>query len=87
MTWQSVLQTHHPENSPLALCDTCPRSFHLLCMGLDWEDLPEGSWSCPRCAEKKGIPTKRLTVDDVKARQSLGRYVCCWCAYMHLLLA
>lgn len=69
------LQMHHPDNSPLALCDTCPRSFHLLCMGLDWEDLPEGTWSCPRCAERKGIPTKRLTVDDVKNRQSLGRYV------------
>ncbi len=63
---------HHPEGSPLALCDTCPRSFHLLCMGLEWEELSEGDWSCPRCAERKGLPTKRLTVDEVKNRQSTG---------------
>ncbi len=67
-----LLQMHHPEGSPLALCDTCPRSFHLLCMGLDWEELSEGDWSCPRCAERKGLPTKRLTVDEVKNRQSTG---------------
>ncbi|DBA68705.1 TPA: hypothetical protein ACH3X2_013498 [Trebouxia sp. C0005] len=66
------LKMHHPEGSPLALCDTCPRSFHLLCMGLDWEELSEGDWSCPRCAERKGLPTKRLTVDEVKNRQSTG---------------
>ena len=41
-------------------------------MGVEWEELPEGDWSCPRCAERKGIPTKRLTVDDVKNRQSTG---------------
>lgn len=67
-----VLQMHHPEGSPLALCDSCPRSFHLLCMGVEWEELTEGDWACPRCAERKGIPTKRLTVDDVKNRQSTG---------------
>ncbi|DBA80639.1 TPA: hypothetical protein ACH3X1_007887 [Trebouxia sp. C0004] len=66
------LKMHHPEGSPLALCDTCPRSFHLLCMGLEWEELSEGDWSCPRCAERKGLPTKRLTVDQVKNRQSTG---------------
>ncbi|KAL3155881.1 hypothetical protein ABBQ32_012881 [Trebouxia sp. C0010 RCD-2024] len=66
------LKMHHPEGSPLALCDSCPRSFHLLCMGVEWEELPEGDWACPRCAERKGIPTKRLTVDDVKNRQAAG---------------
>ena len=67
-----LTQMHHPEGSPLALCDSCPRSFHLLCMGVEWEELAEGDWACPRCAERKGIPTKRLTVDDVKNRQSTG---------------
>ncbi|OVA02721.1 GNAT domain [Macleaya cordata] len=31
----------------LLLCDQCPSSFHLSCLGL--KDLPEGNWSCPSC--------------------------------------
>ena len=73
----------NPQGSPLALCDTCPRSFHLLCMGLEWEELPEGDWSCPRCAERKGLPTKRLTVDEVKNRQSTGGARCNAPAFTH----
>ncbi len=45
-------------------------------MGLEWEELSEGDWSCPRCAERKGLPTKRLTVDEVKNRQSTGAGRC-----------
>ncbi|XP_042510627.1 uncharacterized protein LOC122086021 isoform X2 [Macadamia integrifolia] len=32
----------------LILCDQCPSSFHLGCLGL--EDLPEGKWYCPSCS-------------------------------------
>ena len=42
-------QPYHPTYSPLCLCDFCPRAFHMLCLGLDWGDLPEGEWACPRC--------------------------------------
>ncbi|KAK9127451.1 hypothetical protein Syun_016248 [Stephania yunnanensis] len=31
----------------LLLCDQCPSSFHLCCLGL--EVLPEGKWFCPYC--------------------------------------
>ncbi|XP_038980228.1 uncharacterized protein LOC103711112 isoform X2 [Phoenix dactylifera] len=31
----------------LMLCDHCPSSFHLSCVGL--EDIPEGKWFCPSC--------------------------------------
>ncbi|OUZ99116.1 GNAT domain [Macleaya cordata] len=31
----------------LVLCDQCPSSFHLSCLGL--EDLPDGKWFCPSC--------------------------------------
>ncbi|KAL4204098.1 hypothetical protein AMTRI_Chr01g130520 [Amborella trichopoda] len=31
----------------LILCDRCPSSFHLSCVGL--EELPEGKWFCPSC--------------------------------------
>ncbi|XP_019054186.1 PREDICTED: uncharacterized protein LOC104602702 [Nelumbo nucifera] len=31
----------------LLLCDQCPSSFHLSCLGL--KDLPDGKWFCPSC--------------------------------------
>lgn len=35
-------------------CDTCPRSFHFLCLNppLSPDNLPEGDWSCPHCTFK-----------------------------------
>ncbi|XP_027356941.1 increased DNA methylation 1-like [Abrus precatorius] len=32
------------------LCDCCPSSFHLDCLGLD--SVPDGDWFCPRCCCK-----------------------------------
>ncbi|XP_061364383.1 increased DNA methylation 1-like [Gastrolobium bilobum] len=34
----------------LVLCDTCPSSFHLSCLGL--EQVPDGDWFCPPCCCK-----------------------------------
>ncbi|KAI3984479.1 hypothetical protein MKX01_000142 [Papaver californicum] len=31
----------------LVLCDRCPSSFHLNCLGI--KDLPDGNWFCPSC--------------------------------------
>ncbi|RZC78059.1 hypothetical protein C5167_002238 [Papaver somniferum] len=31
----------------LVLCDQCPSSFHLNCLGI--KDLPDGKWFCPSC--------------------------------------
>ncbi|KAI3955969.1 hypothetical protein MKW98_006329 [Papaver atlanticum] len=36
---------HH--GGTLLLCDQCPSSFHLNCLGL--EDVPDGNWFCPSC--------------------------------------
>ncbi|MCL7040544.1 hypothetical protein MKW94_023991 [Papaver nudicaule] len=36
---------HH--GGTLLLCDQCPSSFHLNCLGL--EDVPDGKWFCPSC--------------------------------------
>jgi hypothetical protein len=41
-------ETYHPSFSPLLLCDFCPQAHHVSCLGLDWPDLPEGEWACPR---------------------------------------
>ena len=46
-------KAHHPENSPLVLCDSCPRSFHLICLDLAFEELPEEEWQCPKCQDRK----------------------------------
>ena len=35
------------QHGEIILCDTCPRSYHLICLNL--EELPEGDWSCPHC--------------------------------------
>ena len=41
----------------LICCDTCPRAFHLDCLGLD--AVPEGDWNCPDCLDKA-----RDVIDD-----------------------
>ncbi|MQL80552.1 hypothetical protein Taro_013010 [Colocasia esculenta] len=35
------------DGGSLVLCDHCPSSFHLFCVGL--EEVPEGKWFCPSC--------------------------------------
>jgi hypothetical protein len=40
------------DGGELILCDNCPRSFHLKCLKLKDEDIPEGNWYCPRCHPK-----------------------------------
>lgn len=34
------MRVRHDEASPLALCDTCPKAFHVACLGLTLADLP-----------------------------------------------
>merc|ERR1712080_548172 len=31
-------------------CDSCPSSYHLRCCDPPMEDVPDGEWTCPRCA-------------------------------------
>ena len=40
-------------------CDTCPRSFHFLCLDppIDPNHLPEGDWSCPKCTFQQNYPS------------------------------
>ena len=55
-----MLQMHHQQNSPLVLCDSCPRSYHVLCLELDFHQLPEeGEWACPKCIEKETKQARR----------------------------
>ena len=38
------------EGGELLCCDSCPSSYHLACCEPPLKDVPEGSWTCPRCA-------------------------------------
>jgi len=58
----------HPTLSPLLLCDTCPRSIHLECLGVGWDQLPTGVWCCPWCMEN--VQAAYLRVKDLEARRN-----------------
>jgi hypothetical protein len=63
----------------LVLCDTCHRSFHAECAGLDESNLPTGNWACPVCTgyqvdeAKPNHPSyKRLKFSCSKFRKELS---------------
>jgi hypothetical protein len=69
-----MAQVAHPEHSPLLLCDTCPRSFHLACLGLSLAELPSGDWCCPRCVEGTQAALRRH-LDAETRRAAAGERV------------
>ncbi|QQP48589.1 ChromodomainhelicaseDNAbinding protein Mi2 -like protein, partial [Caligus rogercresseyi] len=38
------------ESGELLCCDSCPSSYHLKCCEPPLECIPDGEWTCPRCA-------------------------------------
>ena len=38
------------EGGELLCCDSCPSSYHLKCCEPPLEEVPDGPWTCPRCA-------------------------------------
>ena len=72
----SPSQVHHDEGSPLLLCDTCPRSFHLACVrDAHWGKLPVGDWSCPKCVERHALAVQRLAELETQKRDALERCI------------
>ena len=61
----------------LILCDDCVRSFHIECLKINEEDIPEGNWFCPICTLKKDKKDKSATTEyssqevDEKQRKRL----------------
>ena len=53
------------ENSPLLLCDTCPRSFQA-CLGLSTAELPSGDWCCPKCTAATQAALRRVMGQDAR---------------------
>ena len=37
------------EGGDILLCDTCTLSWHLTCLDPPLDEVPEGTWSCPKC--------------------------------------
>lgn len=37
------------KDGDLLCCDRCPRAYHLSCLKMSEEDLPEGEWYCEYC--------------------------------------
>ncbi|XP_036354686.1 chromodomain-helicase-DNA-binding protein Mi-2 homolog [Octopus sinensis] len=37
------------QGGEIMLCDSCPRSYHLICILPDMNNPPEGVWNCPTC--------------------------------------
>merc|ERR1712156_610409 len=38
------------EGGELLCCDSCPSSYHLKCCDPPLDEVPDGPWTCPRCA-------------------------------------
>ncbi|KAI4316613.1 hypothetical protein L6164_024578 [Bauhinia variegata] len=60
----SICSVCHNEGE-LILCDRCPSSFHLSCLGL--KELPDGDWFCPSCCCKicSHYSCKHVNADSV----------------------
>lgn len=73
-------QVTHPELSPLVLCDGCTRSYHMACLGLEWAELPDGDWECPKCADRKDAAVRRLLDFEMRKVEAFERCVgvCSW---------
>lgn len=41
-------------------CDSCPKSFHLLCCDPPIREIPEDNWNCNDCRAAQGMDVKRL---------------------------
>lgn len=56
------------EGGNLILCDNCPRSFHLRCLGLKMIDVPEDQdWHCKSCTESLA---KKRQLEEQKRKQA-----------------
>merc|ERR1719193_1925185 len=75
------------EGGELLCCDSCPNSYHLRCVEPPLEQIPDGEWTCHRCAceplpgkvEKiltwrwKGLDEEKEEDDDKKEKKDEGK--------------
>lgn len=65
----------HTEASPLVLCDTCPRAYHLACLpnNVSFKDLPTGDWCCPKCVDATQAALRRVMDLETRKKEALER--------------
>lgn len=44
-------------------CDSCPKSFHLLCCNPPLEDVPDDNWNCDECRAAQGLVKRHVYLD------------------------
>ncbi|CAI5445508.1 unnamed protein product [Caenorhabditis angaria] len=52
-------------------CESCPASFHLLCLGIDEKQVPEGDWICNRCTNLPPNLRAELSISPSKSTNSI----------------
>ncbi|KAI9922781.1 hypothetical protein PsorP6_000149 [Peronosclerospora sorghi] len=60
----------------LVCCDKCPRSFHLKCLRITENDLPEGDWQCEECKKPSRFDTYSVAVAGKKLSWTSVRKLC-----------
>lgn len=63
----------HVELSPLLLCDTCPRAYHVACLEEPYTESPHEVWSCPKCHESTQLAMKRVSDLEIKKKEAMER--------------
>ena len=53
----------------LLLCDNCVRSYHIECLKINEEDIPEGNWFCPLCTSKKDKGLDQAEMDEKQRKR------------------
>lgn len=69
------MRMYHAGGSPLALCDFCPKAFHVECLGKSLAALPPGEWGCPKCYERQEVNKQKLHDLEAKKKEALERVV------------
>merc|ERR1711997_1008941 len=62
------------EGGELLCCDSCPNSYHLRCIDPPLDEVPEHSWTCPRCScEPLEGKVEKILTWRWKGREGKGR--------------
>ncbi|KAJ1471430.1 hypothetical protein T484DRAFT_1640036, partial [Baffinella frigidus] len=54
-------------SSLMLLCDQCDRGWHTYCLKPPMADIPEGDWSCPKCAADEK-PDAKVPLHNLNCR-------------------
>eukprot|EP01071_Lankesteria_metandrocarpae_P012928 Lankesteria_metandrocarpae@DN6428_c0_g1_i1.p1 len=70
-------QVESDTETTLIMCDGCPRSAHLCCLGLT--DVPEhDAWYCPHCKPERKEPVAQVRMAGAIGKTKLGNMDICY---------